>query len=200
MSYANPTPVPPTQILSSRPIPQSAALEFLKAYLDRAANDPSLQPSAMITEHGPASRTSAAAPNLTLHNLKRVQAGLAGEILGRDLSLSTTSELAQSRAPKKSTGESAATGDDAKEEQQWEDREKWELEQGQDLGGEGDGIELPNTTTGDEVEVGEDGMPLTGTIDKEERKRRKKERRQAEKKARKQQAREAGEEEMEMSE
>ncbi len=42
MSYANPTPIPPTTILTSRPISQSAALDFLKAYLDRAANDPSL--------------------------------------------------------------------------------------------------------------------------------------------------------------
>ncbi|EED15258.1 conserved hypothetical protein [Talaromyces stipitatus ATCC 10500] len=201
MSHANPTPVPPTQILSSRPISQSAALDFLKAYLDRAANDPSLQPSAMITEHGPASRTTAAAPNLTLHNLKRIQAGLAGEILGRDLSLSTTAaETTQSRTPKKSKGDKTGAGDERKQEEQWEDREKWELEQGQGLGGEEDGTELLNTTTGEEIEVDEDGMPVTGVIDKEERKRRKKERRQAEKKARKQQAREAGEEEMEMSE
>lgn len=195
MSYANPTPVPPTTILTSRPISQSAALDFLKAYLDRAANDPSLQPSAMITEHGPASHTTAAAPNLTLHNLKRVQAGLAGEILGRDLSLTTPAEAA-ARTPKKTKG--AQEGE--KQEEQWENKEKWELEQGQALGADEDGTELLNTTTGEEIEVDENGMPLTGVIDKAERKRRKKERKQAEKKARAQQAREAGEEEMEMSE
>lgn len=195
MSYANPTPIPPTTILTSRPISQSAALDFLKAYLDRAANDPSLQPSAMITEHGPASRTTAAAPNLTLHNLKRIQAGLAGEILGRDLSLTTATEAA-ARTPKKNKGSEKQEG----QEEQWENKEKWELEQGQGLGGDEDGIELLNTTTGEEIEVDGDGMPVTGVISKEERKRRKKERRLAERKTRKQQAREAGEEEMEMSE
>jgi hypothetical protein len=197
MSYANPTPIPPTTILTSRPISQSAALDFLKAYLDRAANDPSLQPSAMITEHGPASRTTAAAPNLTLHNLKRVQAGLAGEILGRDLSLTTPTEAAAARTPKKSKGgEKGGEG----QEEQWENKEKWELEQGQALGGDEDGTELLNTTTGEEVEVDEEGMPITGAISKEERKRRKKERRLAERKTKRQQAREAGEEEMETSE
>lgn len=197
MSYANPTPIPPTTILTSRPISQSAALDFLKAYLDRAANDPSLQPSAMITEHGPASRTTAAAPNLTLHNLKRVQAGLAGEILGRDLSLTTPTEAAAARTPKKSKGgEKGGEG----QEEQWENKEKWELEQGQALGGDEDGTELLNTTTGEEVEVDEEGMPITGDISKEERKRRKKERRLAERKTKRQQAREAGEEEMETSE
>ncbi|QGA19446.1 hypothetical protein EYB26_007135 [Talaromyces marneffei] len=194
MSHTNPTPIPPTTILTSRPISQSAALDFLKAYLDRAANDPSLQPSAMITEHGPASRTTAAAPNLTLHNLKRIQAGLAGEILGRDLSLTTATEAA-ARTPKKSKGEKQEG-----QEEQWENKEKWELEQGQGLGCDEDGIELLNTTTGEEIEVDEDGMPITRVIDKAERKRRKKERKQAEKKARAQLAREAGEEEMEMSE
>lgn len=74
-------------ILSSVPITQSAAHDFLAAYLDRATTDPALQPNAAISEHGPVSRTTAAAPNLILHNLKRVQAGLAGEVLGRDLSL-----------------------------------------------------------------------------------------------------------------
>ncbi|RAO66980.1 uncharacterized protein BHQ10_002992 [Talaromyces amestolkiae] len=198
MSYATPNPIPPTTILTSRPISQSAALDFLKAYLDRAANDPSLQPSAMITEHGPASRTTAAAPNLTLHNLKRIQAGLAGEILGRDLSLVTPTEAAAAaRTPKKSKGgEKGGEG----QEEQWENKEQWELEQGQGLGADEDGTELLNTTTGEEIEVDEDGMPIAGAISKEERKRRKKERRVAEKKAKRQQAKEAGEEEMEMSE
>lgn len=195
MSYANPTPIPPTTILTSRPISQSAALDFLKAYLDRAANDPSLQPSAMITEHGPASRTTAAAPNLTLHNLKRVQAGLAGEILGRDLSLTTPTEAAAARTPKKTKGGEKGEG----QEEQWENKEQWELEQGQGLGADEDGTELLNTT-GEEIEVDEDGMPITGAISKEERKRRKKERWAADKKAKRQQAKEAGEEEMEMSE
>jgi hypothetical protein len=204
MSHSGPNPIPPTQILTSRSTSQSAALDFLKAYLVRAVNDPSLQPSAMITEHGPISRTTAAAPNLTLHNLKRVQAGLAGEILGRDLTLNTTTSsstgAAQSRGAKTANGESNATdGNDNNKDEQWEDREKWELEQAGTAVG-GDGEEFLNNATGEEIEVDENGMPISGVIDKEERKRRKKERRLAEKKARKEQAKEAGEEIMEMSE
>ncbi|OKL63874.1 hypothetical protein UA08_00180 [Talaromyces atroroseus] len=202
MSHSGPNPLPPTQILTSRSTSQSAALDFLKAYLVRAVNDPSLQPSAMITEHGPISRTTAAAPNLTLHNLKRVQAGLAGEILGRDLTLNTTSSsAAQSRGTKTANGETnAADGNNNNKDEQWEDREKWELEQAGTVTG-GDGTEeLLNNAAGEEIEVDENGMPISGVIDKEERKRRKKERRQAERKARKEQAKEAGEEEMEMSE
>lgn len=193
MSSTGPNPLPPTQILTSRSISQTAALDFLKAYLDRAANDPSLQPSAMITEHGPVSRTTAAAPNLTLHNLKRIQAGLAGEILGRDLTLSTTT-TSKSRATR-----TAHTEANDNQEEQWEDRQKWELEQAEGIITE-DGTELLNAVTGEEIDVDEEGMPVSGPIDKEERKRRKKERHQAEKKARRQQAKEAGEEEMEMSE
>ncbi len=74
------------------------------------------------------------------------------------------------------------------------------MEQGQALGADEDGTELLNTTTGEEIEVDEEGMPVTGPISKEERKRRKKERRLAERKTKRQQAREAGEEEMETSE
>ncbi|KAH8693629.1 hypothetical protein BGW36DRAFT_383389 [Talaromyces proteolyticus] len=163
MASSGPNPVPPTHILSSRSIPQSAALDFLTAYLDRAANDPSLQPSAMITEHGPISRTTAAAPNLTLHNLKRVQAGLAGETLGRDLTLSTG---VQPKAVEKS---------DEPSDEQWEDRKKWELEAGEGVEKDRSDDFIDNAT--EQVDVDEEGMPLDTPIDKEERKRRKKERR-----------------------
>ncbi|QKX62682.1 uncharacterized protein TRUGW13939_09843 [Talaromyces rugulosus] len=191
MATSGPNPVPPTQILTTRSISQSAALDFLSAYLDRAANDPSLQPSAMITEHGPISRTTAAAPNLTLHNLKRVQAGLAGETLGRDLTLSTGSP------PKPEEKEEAEEGG-ADGVAQWEDMQKWELEAGEGLTKDRS-ADFTNTTEA-QVEVDQDGMPVDAPIDKEERKRRKKERKQLEKKARQQREREAGEEDLEKSE
>ncbi|EYE94777.1 uncharacterized protein EURHEDRAFT_412591 [Aspergillus ruber CBS 135680] len=87
MSINGPSPLPPTTLTSNTPIPQSTASAYLSAYLDRASTDPALQPNASISEHGPVSRTTASAPNLILHNLKRVQAGLAGEVLGRDLTM-----------------------------------------------------------------------------------------------------------------
>ena len=85
--FSGPRALPPTSVESTTPITQAQAQEFLRAYLDRANTDPALQPNAGISEHGPISRTTASAPNLILHNLKRVQAGLAGELLGRDLTV-----------------------------------------------------------------------------------------------------------------
>ncbi|PWY93652.1 hypothetical protein BO94DRAFT_532581 [Aspergillus sclerotioniger CBS 115572] len=158
MAAQGPSPLPPTTILSSKPISQAAAHDFLAAYLDRAATDPALQPNAGISEHGPTSRTTAAAPNLILHNLKRVQAGLAGEVLGRDLALA-----------KLSAGEEAQSGNDG-----WEDPKKLQEVVAED-DDEGQ-MEL------DAAEPEQDAEAVGG-LDKEERKRKKKERRLAEKRA-----------------
>lgn len=170
MSAQDPTPLPPTTILSSKPISQSVAHDFLAAYLDRSTTDPALQPNAGISEHGPVSRTTAAAPNIILHNLKRVQAGLAGEVLGRDLAIAEMKEGAQAQAQAQSgNGEGS-----------WEDKKQFEQEQGVEgndvnVGGE-EAMELDNTEAADEGNA-------AGTLDKEERKKLKKERRKAEKKA-----------------
>lgn len=154
MSTQGPSPLPPTTLLTTTAIPQSSASDFLAAYLDRAATDPALQPNASISEHGPVSRTTASAPNLILHNLKRVQAGLAGEVLGRDLTMI------------KMNPEESGNG-----QGQWGQQEQ---EQGQEQGQE---QEQEQGAADEQMEVDE------GAIDKEERKRKKKERRQAEKKA-----------------
>ncbi|KAF4253744.1 hypothetical protein KXW98_006552 [Aspergillus fumigatus] len=170
MATQGPSPLPPTTILSSKSISQSAAHDFLAAYLDRAATDPALQPNASISEHGPISRTTAAAPNLILHNLKRVQAGLAGEVLGRDLTLAkiNAGEALQGESGDnvvwEETKHEQVAADDAmdddEEEMRGEDDEENE-QQPSRVGGEAD----------------------KHTVDKEERKRKKKERRLAEKRA-----------------
>lgn len=92
-----------------------------------------------------------------------MQAGLAGEVLGKDLSIGEDGNL-------KGDG---GLGDGAigEGEEGWEDAKSYE--QGQGQGKVEDGGE------GMQVDEGQDG----GTIDKEERKRRKKERRLAEKRA-----------------
>lgn len=170
MSAQDPTPLPPTTILSSKPISQSVAHDFLAAYLDRATTDPALQPNAGISEHGPVSRTTAAAPNIILHNLKRVQAGLAGEVLGRDLAIAEMKEGVQAQAQAQNgSGEGS-----------WEDKKQFEQEQGVEgndvnAGGE-EAMDVDNTEAADEGNA-------AGTLDKEERKKLKKERRKAEKKA-----------------
>ncbi|KAL5342607.1 hypothetical protein BJX70DRAFT_300628 [Aspergillus crustosus] len=169
MSAQDPTPLPPTTILASKPISRSTAHDFLAAYLDRATTDPALQPNAGISEHGPVSRTTAAAPNIILHNLKRVQAGLAGEVLGRDLAIAKMKEGAQAQAQAQAQGNNR--------ESAWEDKGQFEQEQ------EG-GANVRNEGAVD-VDVDVDGVDGNGdgVLDKEERKRRKKERRKAEKKA-----------------
>jgi hypothetical protein len=122
-----------------------------------------------------------------------VQAGLAGETLGRDLTLNTGSQ------PKPEEKEAEGEGEGGGKEAQWEDRQKWELEAGEGQAKDRSADDFTDNTTA-QVEVDQDGMPVDAPIDKEERKRRKKERRQLEKKARQQREREAGEEDLEKSE
>ncbi|KAJ9374967.1 hypothetical protein DTO282E5_522 [Paecilomyces variotii] len=163
MSTQGPSPLPPTTILSTKPISQSAAHDFLAAYLDRANTDPALQPNAVISERGPVSRTTSAALNLILHNLKRVQAGLAGEVLGRDLTVAKLETEPQTEEQADGTKEG------------WVDKEKWQ--QADEEGGPADAYEAEEN---DQMDVQDSQEPA---VDKEERKRKKKERRLAEKRA-----------------
>lgn len=158
-SLQGPSLNPPTTVHSSTPISQSAAHDFLTAYLDRASSQPALQPNASITEHGPVSRTTTAAPNLTIHNLKRVQAGLAGEVLGRDL---TFAKPVVDDVPGM-----------AKQEQQEQEQEQ---QQEQEKGDQQQVMDVD-----DEAEVPGTSASATAGVDKEERKRKKKERRMQEK-------------------
>ncbi|KAF3388945.1 hypothetical protein F1880_003204 [Penicillium rolfsii] len=162
MSAQGPVALPPTTVLSTKPISQSEAHEFLAMYLERARTDASLQPNASITESGPVSRTTSAAPNLILHNLKRVQAGLAGEVLGRDLTVQ-----------KQNPGEDYLDVPVAAVAGQGE-------EQGE---GERDDLEMNDAELETEAEAFAEQEQQSAAVDKEERKRKKKERRLAEKKA-----------------
>jgi len=80
------TSLPPTRHHSTRPVSPTTALALLSTYIANAADDPSLQPNALLTERGPISSSSGSSTGLTIHNLKRVEAGLKGEHLGADLS------------------------------------------------------------------------------------------------------------------
>lgn len=79
------TSYPPAVHHSSIPVPTSEALSLLSAYLEATTTDPSLHPSAHLTEHGPVAPSSGPDTGLVLHNLRRVEAGLRGENLGEDL-------------------------------------------------------------------------------------------------------------------
>ena len=127
------------------------------------------------------SHTTAAAPNLTLHNLKRVQAGLAGRVLGRDLAFAGTTEGTDpDNNNARGEGQVTQNGHDVTINNgigggDWEDAKMWEQE-------DDDGNE--QMINGDDDDQDEEApTAATGGIDKEERKRKKKERRLAEKKA-----------------
>lgn len=165
MTTQGPSALPPTIVHSTKTISQSAAHDFLAAYLDRAANDPALQPNASISEHGPVSRTTAAAPNLILHNLKRVQAGLGGEVLGRDLT------VAKQNPGEEYLDVAAGAVSNTNHDQDGEPVEKDE------------DLEMKEAEFETEAEAFAVQEGKQAAVDKEERKRKKKERRQAEKKA-----------------
>lgn len=153
---------PPTTIHTTTPLPPTSAHDFLAAYLNRSTTDPALQPDASITEHGPTSRTTASAPNLALHNLKRVQAGLGGNVLGRDLAV-----LGDDGGVRLNEGNGNGEGNG-----EWEDAKRYEQGDGDESqGGLGQG---PGQEENADADAG---------VDKEERKRKKKERRLAEKRA-----------------
>lgn len=81
------TAYPPAVHHPSTHLSTPETLSLLSAYLDAATTDPSLHPSAHLTEHGPVAPSSGPNTGLVLHNLRRVEAGLRGENLGEDLTL-----------------------------------------------------------------------------------------------------------------
>ncbi|EZF29045.1 hypothetical protein TMEN_6099 [Trichophyton mentagrophytes] len=186
-SQAGPTPLPATTILKSERISQAEAHEFLTAYLDRAASDPGFQPDSTLSPQGPIAAGVGSSPNLVIHNLKRVQAGLAGEVLGKDLIYAKLEneggaaggifELHSHNATDgqnwggKKRETPAVSG--------WQDLQSYEREQ-TDIVEAGDGDEEV-VAVEDNIEAVEDIQE--GKIDKEERKRQKKERRKQEQKA-----------------
>ena len=191
-SQGGPSPLPPTTIHKSERISQAEAHKFLSDYLKRAATDAALQPDSTLSPEGPVSANVGSAPNLVIHNLERVQAGLAGKFLGRDLALENQ-EGGVFELHSHNVGDGQSWGGESSRKKGgddtggWEDLQTFERKQ-TDLVEGGDGEEEAyGTVQGrveDAVEVDETGMPTPkGKIDKEERKRKKKERRKAEKKA-----------------
>lgn len=173
----------PSRSLPSRPISPASALGHLQTYLEATQNTTYLHPNAKLTISGPSAELSSS--SLTLHNLRRVEAGLRGEWLAPSLELSTSGE--KDRPNKKTRfgeegdvmdvdmdGEAGMNGDS---EEVWQDKEEFEREQDIVEG------EVGPRETG-VGQVGNIVVPVqVGTVDKEARKREKKERLKAEKKA-----------------
>ena len=76
---------PPHRAIPSVPISQDIALKFLSSYLEATKTSPHLLPNARLESSGPTAGSSAS--SVTIHNLKRVEAGLRGEWLAPTLDL-----------------------------------------------------------------------------------------------------------------
>jgi hypothetical protein len=76
---------PPQRTIPSIPISQEIALKFLSNYLEATTSSPYLLPNARLESSGPTAGSSAS--SVTIHNLRRVEAGLRGEWLAPTLDL-----------------------------------------------------------------------------------------------------------------
>ena len=127
---------PPSYNHSSKKISPSQALELLSSYLAESATNPSLHPNAFLTEAGPVTPTSGSSTGLTLHNLKRIEAGLRGEILATDFSLERQRSEQGENGFLRVTDSASIVDDEGKppldagtEEVKWQDRGEYEREQ-----------------------------------------------------------------------
>ncbi|KAL8943633.1 MAG: hypothetical protein Q9216_000921 [Gyalolechia sp. 2 TL-2023] len=127
---------PPIRHHSSQPISPSNAQQLLASFLQRTATDPSLDPSALLTEDGPVSRS--ASIGLVLNNLRRVEAGLRGEHIAAHLSFGNfggegLSDFAGDSTAncdgevEKSWGEAAQAG--MTQQADWQDKDEYERQQ-----------------------------------------------------------------------
>lgn len=181
---------PPLRKLSTSRIPHSAALNLISSYLLASTTNPSLHPDALLTESGPLASST---EGLTLHNLRRIEAGLRGDNLGADLTFSKFGGQGlpdlQASAPRPISGtgrRGGFTGEKGAAEvvEGWQDREEFEREQEVVVGGGGRGEEMMKRGKGSGVRVLEekdDDRPIVGggitSAEDKDKKRRKKERR-----------------------
>ncbi|KAI9797031.1 MAG: hypothetical protein M1833_005864 [Piccolia ochrophora] len=177
---------PPTISLgpASR-ISPSEALEQIQRYLEAAKTTHSLHPDALLTERGPELASSSERGGLTLHHLRRVEAGLRGERISGEVVFGSLAEQeASERMAEFGDAWEHANGQGEHGEGQveegtelmndeWQDLESYQQQQDAEVGELGD--RHPGLGQGGEVPKVKD------EAGKEERKKRKKERKREEK-------------------
>jgi hypothetical protein len=129
------------------------------------------------------SRNTGSAPNLVIHNLKRIQAGLAGEVLGKDLTFAKLGAEGIFELQSHNVGDGLNWGDGKGQEVNgdgWRDLQNYEKQQVEGT----EQQEKVREVIGDRMDVDETGTAQKAKINKKERKQKKKERRKAEKRAR----------------
>jgi hypothetical protein len=202
-------PFPTTHTHSSTRLTHAQAHSFLCTFLETADSNPAYRPDSTLTVNGPVSTSAGSGTNLTLANLKRVLAGMAGQRVGglpsRVGQGKSEEEDADGGRPAKrpkrnvevdGAGEVVVDEQAEKAEGEWQDKEDFDMEQEemQEPLAEAQHHEQPALGEGsgqvdDEHEAELDAVSggtkkQAATMDKEERKRLKKERAQEDKKKR----------------
>lgn len=172
---------PPQRHLPSVPVSQETALSILQAYLTAATTTPHLLPNSVLTPTGPTAQD--AESNLTIHNLKRVEAGLRGEWLAPELEIGgnvagAQQEIDAAVESKVEEDKDAQMGADG-----WQSLEEYQREQSDIEGEIGARMPTSRNVPEDQEEGAMDVDVPTMKLSKEERKAAKKARHKEEKKA-----------------
>lgn len=113
---------PPHRSIPSIPVPPSTALTYLSSYLSAIPSNAYLLPNARLEASGPSAGSS---NPVTLHNLKRVEAGLKGEWLAPSLEINEGEGIRVEGEGK----DAEKGGMDGVTEGEWQDLEDYQREQ-----------------------------------------------------------------------
>ncbi|KAF1929867.1 uncharacterized protein M421DRAFT_419634 [Didymella exigua CBS 183.55] len=172
---------PPHRLLSSTPIPTATAATILQSYLTHSEAHAHLHPDALITPTGVSfSSHGGPAGGVVMHNLRRVAAGLRGEVLEPEATpepeVAEVEERYTGRGQGKGKGEGETRADETGGEVEWQDKDVYEREQGgTEIGEVGERTNVV-AEGGEEPGVEASGKRGGEALDKEARKRAKKER------------------------
>ncbi|KAH6612735.1 hypothetical protein C7974DRAFT_323188 [Boeremia exigua] len=183
---------PPHRLVSSKPISIAAAAAMLQTYMANSEAHPHLHPDALITPTG-VTFSSHGGPTggVVMHNLRRIAAGLRGEVLEPEPTPEPEEDegAARDKAWKAKKGKGIKTtfadadADPAPVEIEWQDKDAYEREQGEfesgDLGDRTNVVQEGAAPPELAVEVEATGEKRKGgdaKLDKDARKKAKKER------------------------
>ncbi|GAB7357457.1 hypothetical protein MBLNU459_g8378t1 [Dothideomycetes sp. NU459] len=201
---ASTTPYPPSHAHASTPLPPSAALAHLSAFLLASETTPWLHPDAQLAaDEIKYSTTGGPSGGIVMHNLRRIEQGLRGEVLAPE---DAEDELFGPRAGGGGGGDdedggapAAAAGagrrkgglkrkaeDEAEAEAEaegWQDLQQYQLQQVElvgEVGERGTGYAVDEAGEAEAMDVDGHEGPTLSKRDKEARKEEKKRRRKAE--------------------
>jgi hypothetical protein len=145
---------PPTRVLSTTAVTDDQAHDLLSSYLALTESKPHLHPDADLFTDGPHFSTHGPQGGIILHLLRRVEAGLRGEILAPESTkeaLASFEEEAEAVEPEPAPVQNCKKRKKLDETQlDWEDPEEYQREQDDET----DVAALGDMTDGGEVEVG----------------------------------------------